>query len=522
MLLASKFSFFFAFLLPFAAARLDDGRLHANLPPRPSMKKIPVPPASLPDISTVYYFDQLIDHQNPSRGTFKQRYWHTWEFYEPGGPIILSTPGESNADGFEGYLTNSTINGLIAQQQKGATVVIEHRFFGLSNPLPDLSVQSLQYLTIQQAIDDLVYFATNVKLPMPGGDKVGPKQAPWILIGGSYSGALTSWTMVNKPGVFFAGYSSSGVVQAITDYWAYFEPIRQSMPRNCSADVQAVISHFDQVFSSGNITAINELKTMYSLQDVIHADDAVGSLRNTLWEWQSLQITSGPNAAFYQFCDALEIAPAEGWGLDYALPTWGKYHGNVTLRNSHDCLSTYNTNQTWWTDSRIDNASRSWQWMVCNEVGYFQDSPPTGQPALVSRLIGPAYDERQCSQMFPEQFANKKPGPSVDATNALYQGWNVTVDRLFFANGQKDPWRDATVSADGLSIQIGDGIHCSDLGTVDGQIDPTIRAVQKQALTSMKSWLSTWSPPTSRMLRPRWLPRNPEPINSWVRGSSRL
>jgi hypothetical protein len=29
-------------------------------------------------------FDQLIDHNNPSRGTFKQRFWHTWEFYEPG------------------------------------------------------------------------------------------------------------------------------------------------------------------------------------------------------------------------------------------------------------------------------------------------------------------------------------------------------------------------------------------------------------------------------------------------------
>lgn len=32
----------------------------------------------------VYYFDQLIDHRDPSKGTFKQRYWHNYEFYEPG------------------------------------------------------------------------------------------------------------------------------------------------------------------------------------------------------------------------------------------------------------------------------------------------------------------------------------------------------------------------------------------------------------------------------------------------------
>ena len=90
--------------------------------------------------------------------------------------------------GYDGYLTNSTINGQIAQQQNGSTIVLEHRFYGLSNPFNNLSVASLQVHTIQQAIDDLAYFAQNVKLPMPNGDNVTPDKAPWVLIGGSYSG----------------------------------------------------------------------------------------------------------------------------------------------------------------------------------------------------------------------------------------------------------------------------------------------------------------------------------------------
>lgn len=45
----------------------------------------------LPPLSTVYYFDQLVDHDDATKGTFKQRYWSTWEFYEPGGPIVLMT-----------------------------------------------------------------------------------------------------------------------------------------------------------------------------------------------------------------------------------------------------------------------------------------------------------------------------------------------------------------------------------------------------------------------------------------------
>lgn len=122
--------------------------------------------------------------------------------------MLISTTG------YTGYITNKTITGTMAQQFSGSSIVLEHRFFGLSNPYNDLSDNSLRLLTIQQSIDDLVYFAQNVNLPMPGGDRVTPDKTPWILVGGSYggeypwnmcveyelsdemSGALTGWTMV--------------------------------------------------------------------------------------------------------------------------------------------------------------------------------------------------------------------------------------------------------------------------------------------------------------------------------------
>jgi hypothetical protein len=57
-----------------------------------SLPKLSVPERSLtsmngtalPPITTVYHFDQLIDHNNAGLGTFQQRYWMNWEFYEPG------------------------------------------------------------------------------------------------------------------------------------------------------------------------------------------------------------------------------------------------------------------------------------------------------------------------------------------------------------------------------------------------------------------------------------------------------
>jgi hypothetical protein len=74
--------------------------------------------------------------------------------------------------------------GLIAQPNHGATIVLEHRFFGLSNPYPDLSSSSLAVHTIDQAIEDLAYFATNVHLPFPkdveDGSNVKPQTNPWV------------------------------------------------------------------------------------------------------------------------------------------------------------------------------------------------------------------------------------------------------------------------------------------------------------------------------------------------------
>ena len=101
----------------------------------------------------------------------------------------------------------------------------------------------------------------------------------------------------------------------------------------------------------------------------------------------------------------------------------------------------------------------------------------------------------------------------------MYGGWNVNVDRLFFANGLRaysyplrsalacrshttnstgDPWREATVSADGLNkantstqpIYESDGFHCSDMDTQNGIVDETVYAVQIAALEYMKMWLA--------------------------------
>ncbi|KZV68146.1 peptidase S28 [Peniophora sp. CONT] len=465
---------------------------------------------ALPPLYTVYYFDQLIDHNDPSKGTFQQRYWMTWNFYKAGGPIVLFTPGEENAEQYTGYLTNLTINGQIAQQHGGATVVLEHRFFGQSNPYDNLTSESLQVLTLEQSIDDLEYFVKNVKVPAPIAE---PSTAPWVLVGGSYSGALTAWIMAAKPNLFAAGWASSAVVEIIVDYWQFFDIPRVYMPSNCSADIQAVIAHFDDVAQDPD--AVEALKAQFGMEDVEHYDDVTATLKNPIYQWQDLQPDSGSSAGFFIFCDVLEVkdnetAPAEGWGLEHALAAWGAYFKNGYLpaicsgQNYNDCLGTYDASQEFYTNTDVDNAMRSWFWVKCAEVGWFQDAAPLGTPTIVSRTLQPANQElRQCQYFFPDKYPAGEP-PSSDKilkTNGIFKGWDVDVQNVFFGNGIRDVWRDATTSADNVvpphipqsHIGLHNGFHTSDL-IIANNIDSSVADVQQKGLAFVNEMLASWEP----------------------------
>ena len=73
---------------------------------------------------------------------------------------------------------------------------------------------------------------------------------------------------------------------------------------------------------------------------------------------------------------------------------------------------------------------------------------------------------------------------------------------LFFLG---DPWREATVSADGVDVQstssqpvaVGDGYHSSDLLTRNTHVNATIKKVQSEGLAGMKAWLADWTPTDS-------------------------
>lgn len=85
----------------------------------------------------------------------------------------------------------------------GIGVVLEHRYYGTSWPVPDLSTENMRFLTTAQALADEAYFAQNVVFEgLEDLDLTAPSVA-YIGYGGSYAGAFNAFLRKVYPDVFW-------------------------------------------------------------------------------------------------------------------------------------------------------------------------------------------------------------------------------------------------------------------------------------------------------------------------------
>jgi pimeloyl-ACP methyl ester carboxylesterase len=418
------------------------------------------------------------------------------------------------------------------------------RYYGFSQPFPTLSTANLQYLTLENTIQDHIYFAREGLKSSPNTE-LGNNTAdvaPWVFVGGSYGGSLALWTEDLYPGTFHAYHASSAPVEAIWDYWTYFNAARDHMPKNCSADIQKVIEYVDNVLTTGTAQEQLDLKKMFDLQD-LQNDDFAAVLSFGPALWQNIQLFSGYET-FSRFCDTIEgvahpmspdtaesTAPGpEGVGMPRALAGYVEaltyYFLRTDLPNSRcrgfgyasrtttECWDSHNSNNLAFTDLSSRNyANRQWWWFLCNEpFGWWQSGAPPNQPTIVSRLVTDEYWTRQCNKYFPPENGvnfGATPGrvASVRAStfNARTGGWNDTVGRrVSITNGEFDPWRSASLSSDqrpggrvtsvegGLIQVISNGGHCTDMLMENTYASAEVGVVVARAAQTIALWVREW------------------------------
>ncbi|KAJ2759187.1 hypothetical protein IWQ56_005804, partial [Coemansia nantahalensis] len=172
-------------------------------------------------LDTPFYFNQRVNHTDGSLATFKQRVLINANYYAPGGPVYLLNSGETSASA--SYLSAGEPYTL-AQATGGMLLIMEHRYYGESYPVPDMSGPNMRFLTVDNALEDIAYFIRNARpfVKSTIGVDISPG-SKWVAVGGSYAGTLATWARAKYPDLVHAAYASSAPVLALADFYQYDE-----------------------------------------------------------------------------------------------------------------------------------------------------------------------------------------------------------------------------------------------------------------------------------------------------------
>ena len=410
-----------------------------------------------------------IDHFNPSdKRVYSNRYWMNDTYYEAGGPVFMYDNGEAgvvDAQVEEDLGEDGVIFAPVelARKYHGIALIWEHRFYGSSLPfevnqttgLAVAGYDAYKYLNNEQALQDVVYFATHFSPPGYREEECASMRAnaaPWVWVGGSYAGIRAAMIRQRNPNIFFASWASSAPVQTVVDGSVYYNEVQQNMPANCSATVHTAITYADQILTSGTEAEVASVKEALFSTYVANPKQNTtfpglnGPDDLTYWEIASILSypfqgsfltfqTFGYALALGAFCNNVEAGAAATPGPENAFYAYL----NATVQKGKADYQFLPGNPR----AAVDTAS--WIWQLCSQFGQWQVTQAYSSPStnLISKFYNVSSTEANyCHILFP--YA--PPVPDIAAI-LKYGGWRMRPSNIMWTNGAIDPFRAFGVQA---------------------------------------------------------------------------
>ncbi|KAN0131018.1 peptidase S28 [Lactarius tabidus] len=469
-------------------------------------------------------FTQPLDHfRKTTDATFEQRFWVNSRHYKPrpGAPVIVIDGGETSGEDRLPFL-DTGIADLLARVTGGVGVVLEHRYYGQSIGVQDLSTDSLRWLTNEQALEDSANFMRNVKFDGIDEDLTA-HNTPWIYYGGSYAGARAAHMRVLYPDIVFGAIASSAVTHAVLTNWEYMDVIRLAADPKCSSNLVNSITTIDSLLKIRTLRG--QLKKLFGLGGLASDQDFVSVLTYPLDFWQARNWDPAVGSTtFDHFCATLngDTPTMKDTARTVHLP--GGLNVNVGLLNyakwirenvvplcpqeagltMEECFGTSDASR-YQVTSLVEDW-RLWVFQYCTQWGYLTTAPPSGTPSIISRLLDIDYEHKICVQAFPpgKHYA-VPPLPNITAVNSL-GSFHIEADRLAFIDGEVDPWRPYTPhSTYGGAVERDDTLlrpfkiipggvhHWDENGLKNTSEEPEeIRRIHSEMIEFVKVWLEEW------------------------------
>ncbi|EDV98621.1 GH22290 [Drosophila grimshawi] len=232
------------------------------------------------DVVQTLWIEQKLDHFDESETrTWQMRYMLNDGFFKAGGPMFIFFGGEWTIS--PGRITGGHMYDM-AKEHNGLLVYTEHRYYGESHPLPDLSNENIQYLHVTQALADLAHFITTQKTTYEG-----LSDSKVIIVGGSYSATMVTWFKKIYPDLVVGGWASSAPLLAKLNFLEYKEIMGQSITlmggADCNKRIENGIAEMETMFATKRGAEVKALLKLCEHFDV-YSDLDVWTLFNEISE----------------------------------------------------------------------------------------------------------------------------------------------------------------------------------------------------------------------------------------------
>jgi hypothetical protein len=100
--------------------------------------------------------------------------------------------------------------------------------------------------------------------------------------------------------------------------------------------------------------------------------------------------------------------------------------------------------------SSANENDRSWTWLMCTELGWFQSGSVTG---MRPDSINLSFFDRVCETMFNRSHVDPKD------QNLIYGGTDTAARNVYFMSGEADPWSTLAVTSNDSATERAAGIE---------------------------------------------------------------
>jgi len=435
-----------------------------------------------PPKDNAQWFEQELDHFSPQdQGTWKQRYFINETFWTPGGPFFVNVGGEGAIS--EKEVTGHLMMSSYAQTYHAMVVSVEHRFYGKSQPLVNLTTEHLRLLSSQQALADLANFIVSLKA------KYGVPDAPVVTFGGSYPGALSAWFRMKYPHVTMGSVASSAPVFAALDFYGYMDVVDKSLAsvsgEKCDRRIQMATDKINQLVAT--VDGREMLRSTFNICKPIVTDKDVSTMyANLMGNFQGIvqYDEEGGPITIKTVCDIME----SGKDTD-AFNNYARVNALISNGTCVECNYTTTIEILQQEDSKAAGVGmRQWTYQTCLEFGYFQTTDSPNQP--FGDRVPLSYYTDMCRDTFGFDFQ-----PRVNETNLYYGGRNPRgASNIDFVNGSFDPWHALSITEDYTQTVVATFVqgtaHCDDmLPPKNGTTPRDMIVAQKEIRSRIGLWL---------------------------------